>query len=257
MQGLLEAMRDYQHMAPQKLSDANLESILWNKVPIKLQKEVDQLTEGSLQELFQKLLKAEEIVKERERRNSVSKSSASREFKPKSYYRTPAQNTSSVPSQQNPQREDNYKTRLHQEPIKNVKCFKCGKKGHVAKSCCAVVNQICVEQPNRGQNKEGKHVDSTQIVPLIDGRIQNNQMVASDDVTHAWICVLSMRECTVKSQMNEIGSVYKVDITIHGVPTRALIDSGSQVCIIRQILPIVKEKCNWNLSDCVSRKFAT
>ena len=39
VQGLLEAMRDYQHMAPQKLSDANLESILWNKVPIKLQKE--------------------------------------------------------------------------------------------------------------------------------------------------------------------------------------------------------------------------
>ena len=32
VQGLLEAMRDYQCMAPQKLSDANLESILWNKV---------------------------------------------------------------------------------------------------------------------------------------------------------------------------------------------------------------------------------
>ena len=32
VQGLLEAMRDYQRMAPQKLSDANLESILWNKV---------------------------------------------------------------------------------------------------------------------------------------------------------------------------------------------------------------------------------
>ena len=31
VQGLLEAMRDYQRMAPQKLSDANLESILWNK----------------------------------------------------------------------------------------------------------------------------------------------------------------------------------------------------------------------------------
>ena len=40
VQGLLESMRDYQRMAPQKLSDANLESILWNKVRIKLQKEV-------------------------------------------------------------------------------------------------------------------------------------------------------------------------------------------------------------------------
>ena len=68
VQGLLESMRDYQRMAPQKLSDANLESILWNKVPIKLQKEVGPITEGSLQELFQKLLKAEEVVQERERR---------------------------------------------------------------------------------------------------------------------------------------------------------------------------------------------
>ena len=65
-----------------------------------------------------------------------------------------------------------------------------------------------------------------------------------------------MSECTVdvKSQMNEIGSVYKVNITIHGVPTRALIDSGSQVCIIRkQMLPIIKKKCYWGLFDLVSR----
>ena len=51
-------MRDYQRiLAPHvpKLSGANLESILWNKVPIKLQKEVDEMTKGSLQELFQKL----------------------------------------------------------------------------------------------------------------------------------------------------------------------------------------------------------
>ena len=49
-----------------------------------------------------------------------------------------------------------------------------------------------------------------------------------------------------------IGSIYKVDITIYGVPTRALIDSGSQVCIVRQqLLPIVKDKCNWSLSDCL------
>ena len=46
--------------------------------------------------------------------------------------------------------------------------------------------------------------------------------------------------------------MYKVDVTIHGVPTRALMDSGSQVCIVRkQLLPIVKDKCNWSLSDCL------
>lgn len=37
-------------MAPQKLSDANLESILWNKIPVKIQKEVGQMSEGSLQD---------------------------------------------------------------------------------------------------------------------------------------------------------------------------------------------------------------
>ena len=105
-------MRDYQRMAPQKLSDANLESILWNKVPIKLQKEVGRLTEGSLQELFQKLLKAEEIVKERERRNTFSRGSTTREFRQKPTHRAPAQNTNSTPAQ----REDNRPRLL--EPLK-------------------------------------------------------------------------------------------------------------------------------------------
>ena len=69
-----------QRISPQKLSDANLESIFWNKVPVKLQKEVGQLTERLLQETLQKLLKTEETVKERERRFN-QKSSEGREFK--------------------------------------------------------------------------------------------------------------------------------------------------------------------------------
>ena len=62
VQGLVDSMRDYQRMAPQKLTDTVLESILWNKVPVKLQRD------GSVQELLQRLLKAESIVEERERR---------------------------------------------------------------------------------------------------------------------------------------------------------------------------------------------
>lgn len=57
-------------MAPQKLTDAVLESILWNKVPVKLQKEVKEITDGSVQELLQKLLRAESVVEEQERRKS-------------------------------------------------------------------------------------------------------------------------------------------------------------------------------------------
>lgn len=51
-QGLLNTMRDYQRMAPYKLTDETLESILWNKVPIELQKEVKEITDGSVQELL-------------------------------------------------------------------------------------------------------------------------------------------------------------------------------------------------------------
>ena len=68
VKGLVDGMRDYQCMAPQKLTDTVLESILWNKVPVKLQREVKEITDGSVQELLQRLVKAELIVEERERR---------------------------------------------------------------------------------------------------------------------------------------------------------------------------------------------
>ena len=42
-QGLLEALKDYQRMAPDQLSNNNLISILWNKVPVTLQKEVGEI----------------------------------------------------------------------------------------------------------------------------------------------------------------------------------------------------------------------
>ena len=68
-QGLLNAMRDYQRLAPQKLTDESLESILWNKVPIELQKEVKAIPDGSVQELLQQLLRAEIVLAERKRRS--------------------------------------------------------------------------------------------------------------------------------------------------------------------------------------------
>ena len=59
-------MRDYQCMAPEKLTDVALESILWNKVSIALQQELKEIPDGSVQELLQKLLCVEATFKERE-----------------------------------------------------------------------------------------------------------------------------------------------------------------------------------------------
>jgi len=64
-QGLLDVMRDYQRMPPRKLTDEALESILWNKVPVELQK-----ADGSVQELFHRLLRAEAVLQERARQTS-------------------------------------------------------------------------------------------------------------------------------------------------------------------------------------------
>jgi len=59
-------------MAPDQLSDTNLISILWNKVPFNLQKEVGEYKDWSLQDLLQRLLKAEARLAERERRSKGS-----------------------------------------------------------------------------------------------------------------------------------------------------------------------------------------
>ena len=59
-------------MAPRKLTDDTLESILWNKVPVELQQEVKEITDGSVQELLQKLLRAESVIAERKRRSRSS-----------------------------------------------------------------------------------------------------------------------------------------------------------------------------------------
>jgi len=49
-------------MASTKLTDEVLESIPWNKAPIEPQKEIKEMTVGSVQELLHKLLMAESTV---------------------------------------------------------------------------------------------------------------------------------------------------------------------------------------------------
>ena len=58
-------MREYKGMAPNKLTNVCLESILRNKAPVELQAEVKEITtDGSVQEFIQKLMRAEAVIQE-------------------------------------------------------------------------------------------------------------------------------------------------------------------------------------------------
>ena len=136
-QGLLNAMRDYQRMAPKKLTDATMESILWNKVPIALQQELKEIPDGSVQELLQKLLRAETTLQERERRSKEARQSTSRQ-ETISLMRS-QQNTGQGRSGTSPLgRSGNTSINYHQGAemsMRSTKCFNCHKKEHLAKDC--------------------------------------------------------------------------------------------------------------------------
>jgi len=71
VQGLVDAKREYQRMAPQKLKDETLKSILG---PCRAPAEIKETpNDGSVQALLQKLLHAEAPVAERKWRNNGQK----------------------------------------------------------------------------------------------------------------------------------------------------------------------------------------
>lgn len=61
VQGLVDAMQGYQCMAPQKLTDTVLESILWTKVPVKLQKELKEITDGASEKIVEGRISSERM----------------------------------------------------------------------------------------------------------------------------------------------------------------------------------------------------
>ena len=89
------------------------------------------------------------------------------------------------------------KTRHKCKRTSYLKCFKCGKKGHVAKSCDVVFNHIGV---NKGQHLKGQQVDSKQV-----DSIQHD-----DSLIVVKSCVLTVSNSTCESaklcQTDVIGS---------------------------------------------------
>ena len=63
-----------------------------------------------------------------------------------------------------------------------------------------------------------------------------------------------------EAAVNELPNVditsptYKVDMTVDGMKTRALIDNGSQISLVRtEMLPKLKDLNNWTMEECKMR----
>ena len=234
VQGLLEAIKDYQRMAPDQISNDNLISILWNKVPIKLQKEVGEIKDWSLQELLHRLLRAEARVAERERRNP--------QFGPKrrlnySKDRVDSSAVKKVESKEKTQAVSSKKKVEHKPNIdaemrmKNLKCYKCQKEGHIARLC-----------------------PESRMISLEDGTSLPSEKSAD---AIPWIRVLTVSGTTSKYEDNGAklsGPTYKIDIEVEGVKTQALLDSGSQVTLVRaELLTLVEQRKGWTTDKCKKR----
>ena len=242
-QGLLEALKDYQRMAPDQLSNNNVISILWNKVPVTLQKEVGEIKDWSLQELLQRLLRAETRIEERERRNKgndwskVRKSGgykgvSKKEFIEKPVDKPPGSSKAPASSSSNSQREQKgLDPRGSIEmSLRNVKCYKCSKKSHMAKNC-----------PSNETDGRASRVITTDSVPDTDEDLWS-RMLTSEDVSHP-------------PRTSVTGPTYKVDIVVEGYKTRALLDNGSQVSLVRaEMLPKIEERNNWGSEKLNSHK---
>ena len=241
-QGLLSAMRNYQRMAPEKLSDATMESILWNKVPIELQQELKEIPDGSVQELLQKLLRAEATIQERPRRKREANQNRPQRGTPHRD-NTPleAQNNrqqKAVSNNANPQegqpRRDTRRQGAEMS-LRGVKCFNCNKKGHMAANCS--------EPPRKNENKP---TESAQV-------IESGEKVATDEKPNPWVLTVTTDEENSQPAAGTLprrGPSYKVVAEVDGVKTKALIDHGAQISLVRQeLLPIIRQKHGWTMEQ--------
>ena len=110
-----------------------------------------------------------------------------------------------------------------------MKCFRCHQKGHVAAKC-----------PNSQASSESTRRITT---------------TAGDETEEMWIRVgvVTTDKETIAKELPNVditGPTYKVDVTVEGLKTRALIDNGSQVSLVRtEMLPRLKEMNNWTLEE--------
>ena len=118
---------------------------------------------------------------------------------------------------------------------KNVTCFNCREKGHMAATC------------PKAQ------------IPKNVRMVTNQPKRETDTEANPWTRVLTLKDTVAATQgstlyARSVGPAYKVNITVEGIPTRAFLDHGSQVTIVRrQLLPMILKKNAWSTEKCKSK----
>lgn len=224
VKGLLESMKDYQRKAPDQLTDDNLLSILWNKAPYRLQKEVGDIKDWSLQELFERLLRAEARIMERDRRSRTEPAKRTRRNTPV----IDEEDTGNLsPRKPAPTRRQGQHGSAEMQ-LKNIKCFKCQQKGHVAKDCSQAGN-------------------STRVIVA-------DKEAVSDANCWVRVGVLTAEPDSEQTAVSITGPTYKLDVVVEGLKSRTLVDNGSQISLVRtEMLPKLKEINSWSMEECKNK----
>ena len=174
-----------------------------------------------------KLLRAEAVVAERKRRSreTTEKPTGGRHSVPNRRsgdINNSEEGRSSNSKDTNQRKSSTGKSTLPGEAsMQHIKCYRCKKKGHMAKDC-----------PEASQ-KPGANVIEAEPTQEV-----------SEEHTDPWL-----RTVGAGGEADEVptrGPTYKAEITVDKVKTRALLDHGAQVSIARrELLPKVRGTQGW------------
>ena len=174
--------------------------------------------------MFERLLRAEARVAERDRR---SRTEPGKRRQRTTVAADEDDATATTNQQRTPSRRQNQRASAEMQ-LKNIKCFKCHNKGHVAKDCTQAGNSSRV--------------------------IQTEKDTISDEECWIRVRVLTAEPNSEQTAVSNTGPTYKVDVVVEGLKSRALVDNGSQISLVRtEMLPKLKEINGWSMSDCTSK----
>ena len=141
--------------------------------------------------------------------------------------------------------------------LKNVKCFGCHQKGHVISDC----PERKAKKPSRVIQTEQTIVSSAETSgvdlwnqPVVSSQTELPNSQETSGPQEPWMCVLtaSTEDDSGDGQSAKlVGPTFKVSVDIEGVKTRALLDNGSQVTLVRgELLARIRAQNNWTLEQC-------